>query len=151
MLATDGRKSTVVGHKSPTPAGGNRIAALVGFRPRGDDPSTGYVGGVLVRGSAGVGERRLRYLVAEARCYWCGTVAGTLEGGWPLMPGTLMFRRSGEHQALAPVRPASPAFRCGHCGGPLFVDDFDIMIMRSEKLEEVEDRPRRGRPPKRPR
>jgi hypothetical protein len=42
-----------------------------------------------------VAERRLRYLVAEARCYWCGTAAGTLEGGWPLTPGTLMFRRSG--------------------------------------------------------
>ncbi len=151
MLATDGRKSTVVGHKSPTPPGGNRIAALLGFRPRGADPSTGYVGGVLVRGSAGVGERRLRYLVAEARCYWCGTVAGTLEGGWPLMPGTLMFRRSGEQDVLAPARPDSPAFRCGHCGGPLFVDDFDIVLLRSENLEEVEDRPRRGRPPKRPR
>ncbi len=96
-------------------------------------------------------EGRLRYLVAEARCYRCGTVAGTLEGGWPLMPGTLMFRRSGEQQVLAPARPASPTFRCGHCGGPLFVDDFDIVLLRSEKLEEIEDRPRRGRPPKRPR
>ncbi len=79
-----------------------------------------------------MGEERLRYLVAEARCYWCGTAAGTVEGGWPLIPGTLMFR-------------------CGHCGGPLFVDEFDIVILRAEKLEEIEDRPRRGRPPKRPR
>jgi hypothetical protein len=98
-----------------------------------------------------VGEGRLRYLVAEARCYWCGTAAGTLEGGWPLIPGTLMFRRSGEHQALAPARPDSPDFRCGRCGGPLLVDEFDIVTLRSEKLEEVDDRPRRGRPPKRPR
>src|SRR6266567_1731307 len=75
----------------------------------------------------------------------------TLEGGWPLMPGTLMFRRSGQQQGLALARPASPTFRCGHCGGPLFVDDFDIVLLRSEKLEEIEDRPRRGRPPKRPR
>lgn len=94
---------------------------------------------------------QLRFLVAEARCYWCGTVAGTLEGGWPLIPGTLMFRRSGEHQALAPARPDSPDFRCGHCGGPLFVDEFDILMLRADKLEEMEDRPRRGRPPKRPR
>src|SRR5713101_4269407 len=82
-------------------------------------------------------EGRLRYLVAEARCYWCGTVAGTLEGGWPLMPGTLMFRSSGQHQVLAPARPASPTFRCGHCGGPLFVDDFDIVLLRSEKLPDA--------------
>ena len=54
-------------------------------------------------------------------------------------------------KALAPARPASPTFRCGHCGGQLFVDDVDIVLLRSEKLEEVEDRPRRGRPPKRPR
>src|SRR5437879_10772806 len=60
--------------------------------------------GVLVPGSAGVCEGRLRYVVAEVRCYWCSTVAGTLEGGWPLMPGRLMFRRSGEHDVLAPAR-----------------------------------------------
>jgi hypothetical protein len=105
----------------------------------------------MLGGSAGMGEGQLRYLVAEARCYWCGTAAGTLEGGWPLIPGTLMFHRSGEHQALAPARPDSTDFRCGHCGGPLFVDEFDILMVRSEKLEEVDDRPRRGRPPKRPR
>ena len=81
-----------------------------------------------------MGEERLRYLVAEARCYWCGTVAGTLEGGWPLMPGTLMFRRSGQQQGLALARPASPTFRCGHCGGPLFVDDFDIVLCRNVML-----------------
>ena len=63
---------------------------------------------------------RLRYLVAEARCYWCGTVAGTLEGGWPA------------HARHADV----PA---------LFVDDFDIVLVRSEKLEEIENRPPRGR------
>ena len=96
-------------------------------------------------------EGRLRYLVAEARCYWCGTVEGTLEGDWPLMPGTLMFRRCGEHPTLAPAKADSPAFRCGHCGGPLFVDEFDIVMVRSVKLEESDERPRRGRPPKRPR
>ena len=32
-----------------------------------------------------------------------------------------------------------------------FVDEFDIVMLRSEKLEAIEDRPRRGRPPKRPR
>jgi hypothetical protein len=95
-----------------------------------------------------MGEERLRFLVAEARCYWCGTAAGTIEGGWPLIPGTLMFRRSGAHQALAPARPHSPDFRCDYCGGPLFVDEFDILMVRSEKLEKSDERPRRGRPPK---
>ncbi len=94
-------------------------------------------------------DRRLRYLVAEARCYWCGTVAGTLEGGWPLQTGALMFRRSGEHQALVPARPNSRAFRCGRCGGPLFVDELDIVTLRPKYVNETEDRPRRGRPPKR--
>ena len=94
---------------------------------------------------------QLRFLVADARCYWCGTVAGTLEGAWPLIPGMLMFRRRGEYQAPTQARPDSPDFRCGHCGGPLFVDEFDIVMLRVKKVEEVEDRPRRGRPPKRPR
>jgi hypothetical protein len=67
------------------------------------------------------------------------------------MPGMLMFRRCGEHQAPAPARPHSPDFRCGQCGGPLLVDEFDIVMVRAEKLEDMEDRPRRGRPPKRPR
>ena len=129
MLAADLREVGAGGHKSPTPPGRNRIAALVGFRTRGADPIHRLRRGVLVR----------------------STAAGTLEGGWPLIPGTLMFRRSGEHLALAPARPDSPDFRCGHCGGPLLVDEFDIVMVRSEKLEEIEDRPRRGRPPKRPR
>jgi hypothetical protein len=67
------------------------------------------------------------------------------------MPGMLVFRRCGEHEALARAKPDSPDFRCGHCAGPLFVDEFDIVMVRSEKLEEIDDRPRRGRPPKRPR
>jgi len=33
-------------------------------------------------------------------------------------------------------------FRCGHCSGPLFVDEFDIVMVRAENLEEMEDRPR---------
>lgn len=93
---------------------------------------------------------RVRYLVAEARCYWCGTLAGTLEGGWPLQLGALMFRPCGEHLAVVPARLNSRAFRCGQCGGPLFVDQFDIMMLRPKNLEESEDRPRRGRPRKRP-
>src|ERR1700676_2712941 len=96
-----------------------------------------------------MGEERLRYLVAEARCYWCGTAAGTLEGGWPLIPGTQMFRRSGEHQALAPARPGSPAFPCARGGAPLWVPDFDIVWVRPENRGEVAAPPRRGRPPKR--
>jgi hypothetical protein len=88
----------------------------------------------------------LRYLVAEARCYWCGTLAGTLEGGWPLKLGALMFRPCGEHQAVVRARLNSRTFRCGHCGGPLFVDQFEIMTLRPKKVEESEEQARRGRP-----
>ena len=98
-----------------------------------------------------MGEGRLRYLVAEVRNYWCGAVAGTLEGDWPLTQGMLMFRRCGEDQALAQAGPDSPDFRCGRCGGPLLVDEFDILMVRSVKLEEVEDRPAAGVHQKRPR
>jgi len=35
---------------------------------------------------------RSRYFVAELKCYWCGAVAGTLEGSWPTAAAALKFR-----------------------------------------------------------
>jgi hypothetical protein len=77
---------------------------------------------------------RAHYLVAEARYYWCGTLAGTLEGGWPLQLGALMFRPCGEHLAVVRARLNSRAFRCGQCGGG-----------QCAILESVEDWRRHGR------
>ena len=61
--------------------------------------------GCIETGSMPVGDRRLRYLLAEARCYW----------------------------SSMPARPNSPAFRCCQRGGPLFVDQFDVVKAAAEE------------------
>ena len=89
-----------------------------------------------------------RCFVAEVKCYWCAVVAGTLEGGWPLIAGTVTFRRAIEcPQAVAKM----PWFRCPRCGGPLFLDEFDVLRVRSDSSADLDEKPRRGRPRKRPR
>jgi hypothetical protein len=48
--------------------------------------------------------------------------------------------------------PASPMqlFRCTRCGGPLFLDDFNMLKPRTRTPDDLDERPRRGRPRKRP-
>lgn len=88
-----------------------------------------------------------RYFVAEVKCYWCAAVAGTLEGSWPVLRGPVIFRRGTEWpQSVA----KQPWFRCAHCRGPLFVDDFDVLKVTSESSADLDEKPRRGRPRKRP-
>jgi hypothetical protein len=96
---------------------------------------------------ASVSQRPTRYFVAEVKCYWCAKVAGTLEGRWPLLHGRLVFRRGTEIEDSVAKRPW---FRCTHCGGPLFLDDFDVLRARSDSSEDLEEKPRRGRPRKCP-
>ena len=94
-----------------------------------------------------VSQRRSRYFVAEVKCYWCAAVAGTLQGSWPLVAGILVFRRGTE--CPQPVAK-KPWFRCTRCGGPLFLDDFDVLRVRSDSSADLDEKPRRGRPRKRP-
>ena len=39
--------------------------------------------------------------------------------------------------------------RCDRCGGPLFLDESDVVTRRYEEYNWLDERPRRGRPPKR--
>ena len=39
--------------------------------------------------------------------------------------------------------------RCDRCHGPIFLDDTDVVTRRHEEYNWLEERPRRGRPPKR--
>jgi len=96
-----------------------------------------------------VGEPPQRYFVAEVKCYWCGSVAGTLQGDWPLGPETLAFHNLVDDHGPALRGRELARVRCSRCGGPLFVDDFDVVRARSDKRDLI-DRPRRGRPRKQP-
>jgi hypothetical protein len=94
---------------------------------------------------------RQTVFLADLKCYMCGAVSGSIESGHPLTgpqasrPVTL--RRPGES---APVQvPNWRRLRCTRCGGPLFLDESEVVTRRIDDYNWLEERPRRGRPPKR--
>jgi hypothetical protein len=96
-------------------------------------------------------ERRTFY-VADLKCYMCGSVAGSIESERPLTaapaPGKLVsLRLTGRNEPLQIANWRQ--LRCDRCGGPLFLDEADTITRRYEEYNWLEERPRRGRPPKR--
>jgi hypothetical protein len=96
-------------------------------------------------------ERRT-YYVADLKCYMCGGVAGSIESEQPFTraasAGNLVsLRQPGSQQ---PLQIANwQRLRCDRCGGPLFLDETEVVTRRYEEYNWLEERPRRGRPPKR--
>jgi hypothetical protein len=96
---------------------------------------------------------RLTVYVADLKCYLCGSVFGSIESEHALAGG------AGGHQAVKLTRPGEAravqvldwtSLRCGRCAGPLFLDDTDVITRRVEAdYNWLDERPRRGRPPKR--
>jgi hypothetical protein len=87
------------------------------------------------------------YLVADVKCYLCGSVSGVVESDRQPMPRGVMYRKAGEDQA-APIVDWR-RLRCERCQGPIYLDDADVITRRTEEHNWLEERPRRGRPPKR--
>jgi hypothetical protein len=78
-------------------------------------------------------------LVAEVKCYLCGTTEGWLE----LEPGkALGYRPHGE--AVAQVIRRILPIRCARCGGATFLDDVECIKRREEVSPGSWERPRRG-------
>jgi hypothetical protein len=96
---------------------------------------------------------RQTFVVADLKCYLCGTVSGSIEHEQTLAPSTrgvvspVVLRRPGQPQPthLRDWR----RLRCERCGGPLFLDETDVIVRRTEDYNWIDERPRRGRPPKR--
>jgi DNA-directed RNA polymerase subunit N (RpoN/RPB10) len=101
---------------------------------------------------------RRDWVQADLRCLLCGRVVGRLVG--PL-PNTDEARRAqaGRRPQFAAFRPADssvPAvrlvgrehFRCTTCGGGVIMDELETFSTYAAIEEELESRPRRGRPPK---
>ena len=101
---------------------------------------------------------RKDWVQADLRCLMCGRVVGRLVG--PL-PATDAAKRAqaGRFPQFAAFRPADlsvPAvrlmggehFRCTTCGGGVIMDELETFSTYEDLDEEVEARPRRGRPPK---
>ena len=101
---------------------------------------------------------RKDWVQADLRCLLCGRILGRLVG--PL-PSTEAGRRSlaGRPPNFAAFRPADPGtptvrllggeqFRCTTCGGGVMLDEMETFSTYDDVDDELEQRPRRGRPPK---
>ena len=91
----------------------------------------------------------LRRLEAEVKCLNCGHVAGLLRRELP-PAGPVVFPavfQDSAHGAPATVRSLA-GLHCTRCGGSLYTDEYrEIAVHPHPSLLE---KPRRGRPPKRP-
>ena len=59
----------------------------------------------------------------------------------------MLLRQPGETK-MTPVDDWR-RLRCVRCAGPLFLDESDVIIRRTDAYNWLDERPRRGRPPKR--
>ena len=98
---------------------------------------------------------RKDWIQADLRCLMCGRVPGRLVG--PLPSGEASA--SANAQQFAAYRPAddsAPAvrlvggerFRCSTCGGILMMDQLERFSTYDDVDDDLDARPRRGRPPK---
>ena len=96
--------------------------------------------------------QRRTFYVADLKCYMCGGVAGSIESEQTLTAATapgnpVLLRQTGREE---PIQIANwRRLRCYRCGGPLFLDEADVITRRYEEYNWLDERPRRGRPPKR--
>jgi hypothetical protein len=94
---------------------------------------------------------RQTVFVADLKCYLCGAVAGSIESDHPFTGPTanrpVQLRRPGE------AEPSQVGdwhrLRCTRCAGPLFLDESEVITRRVDEYNWLDERPRRGRPPKR--
>ncbi len=100
---------------------------------------------------------RKDWVQADLRCLMCGRVIGRLVGPLP----TEGDRRAlaGRPPQFAAFRPANtnvPAvrlvggehFRCTTCGGGVIMDELETFSTYEDVDDDLDERPRRGRPPK---
>jgi hypothetical protein len=96
---------------------------------------------------------RQTFVVADLKCYLCGTVCGSIEREQSPTPmrgasSPVALRRPGEQHAS--LVSDWRHLRCDRCGGPFFLDETDVVVRRTEDdYNWTDERPRRGRPPKR--
>ena len=101
---------------------------------------------------------RQTFLVAELKCYLCGAILGTIESEQPSSAGSqvLSGRPAGRIVHFKPAGHSEAraiqdwrGIRCFRCGGPNFLDEADVITRRIDEYNWLDERPRRGRPPKR--
>jgi hypothetical protein len=89
------------------------------------------------------------YLEAEVKCLHCSEIAGVIrQARGAERPSTVFHPESG---APAFVIKSLTELRCPRCQGSVYTDDFEMRYAypRIDLIEDEDDEPRRGRPPKR--
>src|SRR5258708_28991463 len=86
---------------------------------------------------------------AELHCYHCGYVAARVEGkvaavGAPMTDSRLSKPATGPGVNVRPGRPP----RCGRCGGPLYIDEIEIIRYAPTVIVPLPPGRRPGPPPK---
>ena len=96
---------------------------------------------------------RQTIFIADLKCYMCGGVSGSIESQQPLLGAA-----PGRVQPVKLLRPGESTpvevldwrrLKCARCAGRLFLDETDIVVRRIDEYNWLDERPRRGRPPKR--
>jgi hypothetical protein len=95
---------------------------------------------------------RRTFFVADLKCYMCGSVSGSIESEQsltetPHVVRPVILRQAGRRQPVEVLNWKH--LRCDRCQGPLFLDETDIITRRYDEYNWLDERPRRGRPPKR--
>ena len=102
---------------------------------------------------------RKDWIQADLHCLMCGRVAGRLIGPLPAGDAPNKSWLMGGWPPFAAFRPADPSarpvrllgherFRCTTCGGALIMGELETFSTYEDVDDELEERPRRGRPPK---
>ena len=105
---------------------------------------------------------RKDWIQADLRCMMCGRVPGRLVGPLPSgdAPSTggsgVLTTRPPQFAAFRPSDASVPAvrlvgserFRCTACGGTLMMEELERFSTYEAVDDELDERPRRGRPPK---
>jgi DNA-directed RNA polymerase subunit N (RpoN/RPB10) len=102
---------------------------------------------------------RKEWVQADLRCMMCGRVIGRLVGPVPAgKPAVGAVARHGtQFAAFRPADASVPAvrlmgderFRCTTCGGSVIIDELERFSTYAEiHVDDLDERPRRGRPPK---
>jgi hypothetical protein len=86
------------------------------------------------------------FMLADLKCYLCGAGAGSIERERDVKQTRMAITRAGTVGTIA--ASDTSRLRCPRCGGPVYVDEVDIIDRRSEPVEWEDEGPRRGRPPK---
>jgi len=90
----------------------------------------------------------MTYLEAEVKCLHCGHISGVLRRQQGAAGAPIVFQNvdGGEPVAVKSLTE----LRCARCQGSVYTDEFDVRYVYPKiDLLEDDERPRRGRPPKR--